>query len=218
MLQGVGQRFFRQIPDFIGTDAVNAVRPGRKINFNIVKAKVFVNVQNQLNCRNTFFFHLLRRAENMGIILGKFANAHQPHQRSGSFITVDHAELSHSQRQVAIRFYPLLVNQQTARAVHRLNAEHFVIFGFARIVMSAVFVPVSGSLPQAAIHNPRRCHFNIAVVLLTLAHIFNQLAINLVTFVMPKNRARRIFRLKVEQVHFFSEFAVIAFFGFFQHF
>ena len=154
----------------------------------------------------------------MSIVLGKFAHPHQPHERAGSFITVYHTEFGHTQRQVAVRFNSLLVNQQTARAVHRLNAKLFVVFGFARIVVSAVFIPVAGSLPQAAVHNARRCNFDIAVVFLAFAHIFDQLTVDFVAFVMPENRTRGIFRFKMEQIHFFAELAVIAFFGFFQHF
>ena len=84
--------------------------------------------------------------------------------------------------------------------------------------MSAVLVPVAGNLPQHAIHNPRCGNFYIAVVLLPVAHIFNQLAVNLITLVVPENRSRSIFRLKMEQIHFLAEFAVITLFGFFQHF
>ncbi len=154
----------------------------------------------------------------MRIVLRKLADAHQSHQRTGSLIAVDHAELGHAQRQVAVRLNALFVNQQAARTVHRLDAELFFVFGLARVVVRAVFVPMAGNLPQNAVHNTRCGNFDIAVMLLAIAHILNQLAVNLVAFVVPENRARRIFRLKVEQIHLAAEFAMVAFFGFFQHF
>ncbi len=64
--------------------------------------------------------------------------------------------------------------------------------------MRAVFVPVSGNFPQYAIHNPRGGDFNIAVVFLAVTHIFNQLAVDFIAFVMPENSTRCIFRFKVE--------------------
>ena len=64
--------------------------------------------------------------------------------------------------------------------------------------MSAVFFPVAGGFPQTAVHNARGRNLFIAVVFLTVAHIFNQLAVDFIAFVVPENRAGRIFGFKME--------------------
>ena len=215
--QRVGQGVFAQIPDFVGADPVNAVRTGGKVDLDVFKTEVLVNVENQFQRGNALFFHLFRGAEDVGIVLGKFAYPHQPHQRTGGLVAVNLAEFGNAQRQVTVRFDALFVNQQAARAVHRFDAEPFFVFRLTGVVVGAVFVPVAGNFPQHAIHYPGGGNFDIAVVFLTVAHIFDQLAVNLVALVMPENRARCIFRFKVEKVHFASQFAVVAFFRLFQH-
>ena len=216
-IQRVSQRIFAQIPNFIRTDTINAVRTSRQINFDVIKTKVFINIKNQFHRTNALIFHLFRSAENVRIILRKFTHTHQAHQRTRSLITVYLTKFSHTQRQITIRLNALFINQQSARAIHWFNAKFFTVFGFTGIVMRTILIPVTGGHPQAFIHNTRCRNFFITVMFLAIAHIFNQLAIYFISFVMPKNSTRSIFRLKMEQIHFLTDFTMVALSGFFKH-
>ena len=97
----------------------------------------------------------------------------------------------------------------------------FAIFGTAFIDFDnehrfLELFPVARHLPQLAVDDLRRVHFDIAASPLLAAHVILQFGVDRPAVRMPENLARRLF-LHVEQAHFAAQLAVIAFGRFFQH-
>ena len=59
--------------------------------------------------------------EDVRVVLGEGAHAHQAVQRARGLVAVHLAELGEAQRQVAIAAHALLEDLHVARAVHRLD-------------------------------------------------------------------------------------------------
>jgi hypothetical protein len=64
---------------------------------------------------------LLFGHEDMGVVLGEGAHAHQPVQRARRLEAVHLAEFGELERQVAVRLQSVLEYLHVARAVHRLD-------------------------------------------------------------------------------------------------
>ena len=134
-------------------------------------------------------------------------------------IAVAHAEFGHAERQVAIALDALLENLHMAGAVHRLQADMLrFALAFARrhgdlehIV--AVQIPMAGGLEDAAVDKLRREHFDIAGFVQPAADIVFQRAVKRPAFRMPEHAAGR-FVLKMEQIEFLADLAVVALLGF----
>ncbi len=107
--------------------------------------------------------YLLRRAENVGVVLRKSAHTHHPMQHPAPLVAVHRSELGVSDRQVAVRPLPRLIDADVARTVHRLwpirGALH--VHG-AEHVLLEVF-EVAGYLEQLLVYDVRRVHQVITV-------------------------------------------------------
>ena len=157
----------------------------------------------------------------MAIILREPAHTHDAMQRARWFIAVARAKLGHAQRQVPIAFQTLIIDLHMARAVHGLErVDGF----FARVILVnfddehilLVFFPVTRRFPQFAVHNLRRIYLDIAARILLATHVILQLGVNPPAVGMPEHLTGGLF-LHMEQVHFTTQFAVIALGGLFQH-
>ena len=92
----------------------------------------------------------------MRIILGESAHAQEAMQYARAFVPIHSAKLGQAHRQLAITAQARLVNQDVARAIHRLQlivglfdldrAEHIL----------AVKIGVPAGLPQIQAHDVRR--------------------------------------------------------------
>ncbi len=69
------------------------------------------------NCRQShhFVFDLLRRAENVRVVLREAAHAEQPVQHAGALIAVDRAQFAQPHRQIAITVLLVGVDQDVER-------------------------------------------------------------------------------------------------------
>ena len=74
-----------------------------------------------------FRFDLLRRDEQMGIILREAAHAGHAVQFAGLLVAIDGAELGQADGQIAIAARLRLVNVDVMRAVHRLEQKTFLL-------------------------------------------------------------------------------------------
>jgi hypothetical protein len=104
--QAGAQRFFGLVPDLVGADAV--VRTQRQLDVDIVEAEVRIHFHRLRVESHHFRLDLLFGAEDVAIILGEAAHAHDAVQRARRLVAVALAELAVAQRQVAVERMPLL--------------------------------------------------------------------------------------------------------------
>ena len=124
------------------------------------------------------------------------------------------AEFAKTQWQIAVALDTLVKDDDVAGAVHRLQGEvAFLALGHEHVF--AVLVPVTGFLPQTLVQDLRPLDLLVAVVTVNAAHVLLHLLPNGPALGMPENRAGRVF-VDMEQIEFATEFAVVAFFGFFK--
>ena len=159
--------------------------------------------------------HLILRAEDVRVVLGEGAHAHDAVQRAGGLVAVHLAELGDAQGQVAVALEPILEDLNVAGAVHRLAAEHALVRGLGHEHVLAELLPMAGLLPELALHHVGRVHLDIAVILLAAAHIVDERAEQRPAVGVPEHRARRLF-LEVEQVHLAAKAAMVALLGLFK--
>ena len=115
------------------------------------------------------------------------------------------------ERQVAVGLDALLVDQDMARAVHRLDREH-PLLGFGDEHVGPVIVPVAGLLPEHAVEQLRCLHLAVVGRLQPLAHVRLDRPPDCPALRVPEHAADRLF-LQVEQVEFPTEAAVVALLG-----
>ena len=125
------------------------------------------------------------------------------------------AEFAEAQRQIAVALDALLVDEDVAGAVHRLERV-LALFRFRDEHVLAVLVPVAGLLPQRLVENLRPLHFLVAVFAVHAAHVLLDFLPQRPALGMPEHHARRGF-VDVKQIEFAAQLAVVALFGLFQH-
>ena len=81
---------FGVVPLFVRADAFFG--PGRKLDDDLLEAEIAIDRQDQLVDRDALVFELLFGAEDVRIVLGEAAHAHQAVQRARRLIAVDAAE------------------------------------------------------------------------------------------------------------------------------
>ena len=125
------------------------------------------------------------------------------------------AEFAEAKRQVAVTLDALLVDEDVAGAVHRLQRV-FALFRFRDEHVLAVLVPVAGLLPQGLVENLRPLHFLVAVLAIDAAHVLLDLLPQRPALGVPEHSAGRVL-VDVEQVELTAELAVVTLLGLFQH-
>ncbi len=207
------------VPHLFGAEAI--VGAQRQLD-RVSEAEVAIDAVGKLAECAHLIDDLVLAAEDMRVVLGELADAHQPVQRAVRLVAVAAAVFVQPERQVAIRFDPLAEDQDVRRAVHRLerhplrvvrddralvlDVRHFV--GDDEHVL-AIFAPMAGLLPLARVHHLRRLHFAIARGVDRAAHIGLEFAPDGEAVRMPEHDAMR-FGLEVEQVHLLAQLAVVA--------
>src|SRR5271167_3211488 len=78
----------------------------------------------------TLLGELLLGAEDMRVVLGEGAHAHEPMQRSRRLVTAYSPEFGETQRQLAIRPQAVLEDLHMAGAVHGFQRVNAVVLGF----------------------------------------------------------------------------------------
>ncbi len=131
------------------------------------------------------------------------------------------AELGQPERQVAVGFDALVVDLHMAGAVHRLERVDALFLRTLLVDLDeehvlAVGLPVARPFPQDAVDHLRRADFPIAGPALATAHVVLERAVDRPAIGVPEDHAGRLF-LKMEQLHFLAEAAVVASRGLFQH-
>ena len=95
--------------------------PGRKLHLELREAEGLQHALGKVDARGDLALDLLRRAEDVRVVLRKAAHAQQSVHRARALVAVDIPQLRIAHRQVAIALRRVLVDQDVARAVHRLQ-------------------------------------------------------------------------------------------------
>ena len=101
------------------------------------------------------------------------------------------------------------------RAIHRLHRV-VALFRLGGEHVLAVILPVTGLLPQHAVHHQRRLDLAVTGLVENVPHVLLDLLPDNPTLGMPEHHARRLF-LHVEQVELLAQPPVVALFGFLEH-
>ena len=150
----------------------------------------------------------------MGVVLHKAAHAHQAVHGTSRFVTVALTEFGKAHRQVAPAAQPRVENLDVAGAVHRLHG-HFHVASQRLEHVFVVLVGVAGLDPQSLVHDFRRNHFQVAATVNLSADVVLEGVHHLGALRMPEHHARRMV-FDVVKVHFLTDLAVVALFGFFE--
>ena len=190
--------------------------PVGEFHLELVEAKILHHRKREVHASFHFGFDLLRRAEDVRIVLGEAAHAEQAMQNATALVAINGAEFRQAHGQIAIAAQLRFVDQDVAGAIHGLQlviglldlhqAEHAVL----------VEIGVAGGLPQVEAHNVRGEYEIVAALEQLLAQpVFHERA-NQSALGMPKNQAGPGFFLNAEELELRAEFAVIAALGFFE--
>ena len=164
-------------------------RARRQLVDDVGEAKIFVDVLQQRGEGLHFRLDLVFSTKDMPVVLHKTAHTHDAVQAAGGLVAVALAKLAVAQRQVAIALDALLVNEDVARAVHRLQGV-VALFRFGGEHVLAVLVPMAGFFPEGLVQNLRAFDLLVAVVAVHTAHVLLHLLPYGPALGVPKHRAR----------------------------
>ena len=179
------------------------------------KSKVFINGENEVVDLQALLHDLILGAKNMRVVLGEGAHPHDAMNSTRGLVAVDDAEFGDFHRQVAIGFQAVLEDLHVPRTIHRLQGEDSFVLGLRDEHVLAKSLPMAGSLPERAVEHLGRIHFDVAELALAPPHVGNQRLEQGPALRVPENRAGPFF-LKMEQIHFPPQAAMIPPLGFFQ--
>ncbi len=106
----------------------------------------------------------------MRVVLREPAHAQQPVHGPAALVAVHGSEFAQPHRQFAIAAELIAVNQDVARAVHRLQAILGVIEFHAHEHILGVMAQVAGRLPQIRAHHVRRIDQVVTAREILVAH------------------------------------------------
>src|SRR5580704_4468965 len=130
--------------------------PVGKLDLELLEAKIFHHSEGEVDASFDFTFDLRRHAENVRVVLGETAHAQEAVEHTAAFVAIHGAEFGETHGQIAITAQPRLINEDVARAIHRLElVVGFFDFHWTKHV---VFVKagVAAGVPELAAHDVRR--------------------------------------------------------------
>src|SRR5687767_9782998 len=119
MSEGVAKRLFGHVPYLVATEALR--RTQREIDGDVGEPKIAVDDERLAVERFDLGLDLRGRAEDMAVVLGEGAHAHDAVERPGRLIAVARAEFAIPQRQVTVAPEPRVEDLDVAGTVHRLH-------------------------------------------------------------------------------------------------
>ncbi|SCI87807.1 Uncharacterised protein [uncultured Ruminococcus sp.] len=128
---------------------------------------------------------------------------------------VHQAQLANAQGQILVGVHLRLVDQNAARAVHRLNSVVLFI-NDRRIHIVLIMIPVPASLPQLAAQDDRRGNFLIAGLSVDFTPIVDQQVFQHHTLGQKEWEARPLIH-NGKQLQLTAQLAVIALLSLLQH-
>ena len=132
---------------------------------------------------------LLRRAVDVGVVLGEGAHPQQAVQDALALGAGDLAELGDPQRQLAVGVALGAEDEAGAGAVHRPDRV-LALARLGEVHVLVVVVPVAGAVPELDVHHVRRLDLDVAA----LAQLLLHLGLDQAQQRRPVGRARRASR------------------------
>ena len=198
------------VPDFVGPGA--DLGPQGQLHAVQVQAEVGIDRVQQLHELCRLRLDLVLAAEDVGVVLGEGAQAHDAMQGTGRLVPVAGAELGHAERQVAVALLAVVEDLDVPRTVHRLNGQLLAFRRLAGEHVLAELLPVSGLLPKSPVHDLGRLDLHVTVRFHPAAHVGLHRPVEGPALGMPEDHPPGFF-LKVEQVHGPADPAVVPAFG-----
>ena len=201
---------------FAAQEALLVLRiPGGKLSLELVEAEGLQHGERELQAADDFVFNLLGSAEDVRVVLRKAAHAQQAVHHARALVAIDGAEFAEPHRQIAIRLQRIFVDQDVARAIHRLEA----IFGVVELhgvehVLRVVALVARG-VEQLAARHVRRADQRVAAPQVFFAHPVFHLLADDPALRMPEDQPRPGEFLDRKQVELFAQHAMVALLRFF---
>ena len=171
-LQRLFQRFGGLLPASLL--AHGFVRAGREIRRHIIKSKCLQHVQRKGDRGLDLILNLFRRAENVGIILGKATHPQQSMQNAALLIAIYRTQLSPAQGELAIRTLVSLIDLYMEGAIHGLHEVIVPINIHGGVHILFIEIEMPGGLPQLCATNMRRIEQLVArAIMLATPEILN---------------------------------------------
>ena len=217
LLQDLLQRADGAVPVLLAADKALFIVgvPDTQLDLVFSKAKSLEHGHGEFHAAHDFALNLLRRAEDVGVILGKAAHAQQTVHHAGTLVTVHRAQLAVTLRQVAIRAHGIRIDEDVAGAVHGLHAIFRVVELHGSEHVLRVIAFMAAGLPQVHSEGVRRVDERIAAFEVLIAHPVFHLFADDAALGMPEDQSRSGQLLDAEQVKLLAQHAMVALLGLF---
>ena len=144
------------------------------------------------------------------------AHSHHAVQDAAAFVAVDGAELGPTQRQLAVRPAAVLIDEDVAGAVHRLDPERLLLDLHRAVHHVAVVLEVPRDGEQRFARDVRRVHGLVAGARVELPPEALDLAPHDAEVRVPEHEAAAGFCVRAEEVELRPEPSVVALFDLFE--
>jgi len=190
--------------------------PGGELDLELGEAEGAENGFGEVDAGDDFVFDLAGGAEDVGVVLGKAADAQQAVHGAGALVAVDVAEFGVADGQVAVRLGRVFVDEDVAGAVHGLEAVLGVVELHGGVHVAGIEALMTGDLPQFAAHDVGSVDEGVAAGDALVFHpVFHELADH-GSAGMPEDEAGAGDFLNAEEVELLAEEAMVAAGGFFE--
>ncbi len=182
-------------------------RFGGQIDGHVLETEEVVDLEDEVEEGRDLGLDLLRRAEDVGVVLAEGPDPGQTGDHSRSFVAVEAAEIRDPPRQVAVGVGAAPVEQTVRRTVHGLDARRpllDLLEGVGEEHVVAVVVVVARALPQLDVEDLRGDDLVIAVGPVLLPHELEQGVVDQ-RAARVEEGARRRLRVERKQIEFATE-------------
>ena len=152
---------------------------------------------------------LIGGAEDVGVVLGEAAHPQHPVHHARALVAIDRPELGPAQGQLAVAPAAVLVDQDVARAVHRLDAVRQLVERHGRVHHVAVVVEVPRHREQGLAADVRRVDRVVAVGQVLVPPHLLQAAAHRAQGGVPEHEARAGLPVGAEQIEVGPQLAVV---------
>ncbi len=190
--------------------------PGGKLGLELVEAKILQHVEGEFQAVRDLVFDLLRRAEDVRVVLGKSAHPQQAVHHARTFVAIHRPQLAQAHRQIAIRLQRVFVDQDVPGTIHGLQAIFRVVklHGVEHVLRVVALVPRGKK--QLPPRHVRGVDQRVAALQVLGAHPVFHLFADDAALGMPENQPRARQLLNRKQIKLLAEHAVVALLGFFE--
>src|SRR5690606_32281746 len=119
--EGCLQGSLRTVPELVGAEALFGAE--RQLDLDVLEPERAVHREQQTIERRDLALDLIRRAEDVRVVLAEAPHPGQAMDDAGALVPMQPPEIGHAPRQLPVASPPLRENQAVARAVHRLLRE-----------------------------------------------------------------------------------------------